>query len=102
MSSRNCLQKNLGAFGAMPRRGKGQKRVAFGVVVITHGGDEMTTAKNAGMWYRGVKKGVEALDNAWRRADLQQLQRVAPARGSWIRTVVACAILFHFTFLLSF
>ena len=29
----DCLQKNLEAFGAVPRKGKGRKWVAFGVVV---------------------------------------------------------------------
>ena len=29
----DCLQKNLDAFGAVPRKGKGWKWVAFGVVV---------------------------------------------------------------------
>ena len=32
----------------------------------------MTAAKNVGMWHRGVERGAEALDNAWRRADLRQ------------------------------
>ena len=32
----------------------------------------MTAAKNVGMWYRGVERGTEALDNAWRRANLHQ------------------------------
>ena len=63
-----CLQKNLGAFGAVPRKGKGRKRVAFGVVV-KDGRDWMTAAKNVGMWHRGAEKGAEALDSAWRRAD---------------------------------
>ena len=51
------LQKNLEAFGAVPRRGKGRKWVAFVVVV---------------KWHRGVERGAEALDSAWRRADLRQ------------------------------
>ena len=32
----------------------------------------MTAAKNMGKWYRGVERGAEALDSAWRRADLHQ------------------------------
>ena len=32
----------------------------------------MTAAKNVSMWHRGVEKGVEALDSAWRRANLRQ------------------------------
>ena len=32
----------------------------------------MTAAKNAGMWHRGVEGGLEALNSAWRRADLCQ------------------------------
>ena len=41
----------------------------------------MTAAKNVSMWQRGVERGAEALDNAWRLADLHQSnerhQRVA-------------------------
>ena len=70
-SSVDCLQKNLEAFGAVPRKGKGRKWVAFRVVV-KDGRGWMTAAKNVGMWHRGVESGVEALDNAWRRADLHQ------------------------------
>ena len=32
----------------------------------------MTAAKNMGQWHRGVERGAEALDSAWRRADLRQ------------------------------
>ena len=64
------LQKNLEAFGAVPRQGKGRKWVAFGVVV-KDGRDWMTAAKNVGKWHRGVERGAEALDSAWRRADLR-------------------------------
>ena len=32
----------------------------------------MTAPKNVGMWHRGVERGVETLDNAWRRADLRE------------------------------
>ena len=32
----------------------------------------MTAVKNMGMWDRGVERGLEALDNAWRHADLRQ------------------------------
>ena len=32
----------------------------------------MTAVKNVGMWHRGVEKRVEAVDNAWRRADFCQ------------------------------
>ena len=67
----DCLQKNLEAFGAVPRKGKGRKWVAFGVAV-KHGRDWMTAANNAGMWHRGVKRGAEALDSDWRRADFRQ------------------------------
>ena len=34
--------------------------------------DWMTAAKNMGKWHRGVERGAEALDSAWRRADLRQ------------------------------
>ena len=67
----DCLQKNLEAFGAVPRKDKGRKWVAFGVVVKDKR-DWMTAVKNVGMWHRGVEKGAEALDIAWRRADLRQ------------------------------
>ena len=66
-----CLQKNLEAFGAVPRKGKGRKWVAFGVVV-KDGRKCMTAAKNVGKWHRGVERGTEALDSTWRRADLRQ------------------------------
>ena len=42
----------------------------FGVVV-ENGRDWITAVKNVGMWHRGVERGAEALDNAWRRADLR-------------------------------
>ena len=32
----------------------------------------MTAAKNMGQWQQGVERGAEALDSAWRRADLRQ------------------------------
>ena len=58
--------------GRSCRKGKGRKWVAFGVVV-EDGRDWMTAAaNNVDMWHRGVKRGAEALDNAWRRADLRQ------------------------------
>ena len=55
----------------VPRKGKGRKGVAFGVVV-KDGRDWMTAAKNVGKWHRGVERRAEALDSAWRRADLRQ------------------------------
>ena len=67
----DCLQKNLEVFGVIPRKRKGRKWVAFGVVV-KDGQDWMTAAKNVGMWHRGVERGAEALDSAWRRADLRK------------------------------
>ena len=59
----DCFQKNLEAFGAIPRKGKGQKWVAFGVVV-KDGRDWMTAAKNVGMWHRGFERRAEALSIA--------------------------------------
>ena len=67
----DCLQKNLEAFGAVVPKGKGRKRVVFGVVV-KDGRNWMTAAKNVGIWHRGIERGAEALDSAWRRADLRQ------------------------------
>ena len=32
----------------------------------------MTAAKNMGQLHRGIERGAEALDSAWRRADLRQ------------------------------
>ena len=32
----------------------------------------MTAAKNVGKCHRGVERGSETLDSAWRRADLRQ------------------------------
>ena len=67
----DCLQTKLEACGAVPRKGNGWKWVAFGVVVKNRR-DWMTAAKNVGKWHRGVERGAEALDSAWRRADLRQ------------------------------
>ena len=63
-------EKSRGLRGG-PAQSKGGKRVAFGVVV-KDGRDWMTTAKNVGKWHRGVEKGAEAPDSAWRRADLRK------------------------------
>ena len=52
-----AYNKILEAFGAIPRKSKGQQWIAIGVVV-------KDTAKYAGMWHRGVEKGAEVLDNA--------------------------------------
>ena len=51
----DCFQKNLEAFGAVPRKGKGRKWVAF-EVVVKDGRDWMTAAKNVGKWHRGVER----------------------------------------------
>ena len=67
----SCLQKNLEAFGAIQCKGKGRKWVAFGAIA-KDGRDWMTAVKNVGMGHQGVKRGAEALDNAWRYADLRQ------------------------------
>ena len=67
----DCLHKNLVAIGTVPRKGKGRKWVAFGVVG-KDGRDWMTAAKNVDMWHRGVERGAEVLESAWRRADLRQ------------------------------
>ena len=67
----DCLQKHLEAFGAVPRTGEGRKLVVFGVVA-KDGRDWMTAAKNVGKWHRGVERGAETLDSAWRRTDLRE------------------------------
>ena len=95
----DCLQKNLEALGAVPRKGKGRKWVAFGVVV-KDGRDWMTAAKNVGKWHRGVERGAEALDSAWRRADLRQSNVQHQREVSEV--VFTCAILFCFASLLLF
>ena len=43
----------------------------------------MTAAKHVGMWRRGVERGAEALNTAWRRADLRQsnIRRQREATG---------------------
>ena len=46
-------------------------RVAFGVIV-KDGRNSMAAAKNVGMRHRRIEKGSEALENAWRRANLRQ------------------------------
>ena len=84
----DCLQKNLEAFRAVPRKGKGRKWVAFGVVV-KDGRDWMTAAKNVGTWHLGVERGAEALDSIWRRAGLHQSsvhrQRIASEFVQYLR-----------------
>ena len=59
----NCLQNNLEVFGAIPRKSKGRKRVAFGIIVKDGRDGTITTAKNVDMWHRGVEKGAEAVDH---------------------------------------
>ena len=97
----DCLQKNLEAFGAVPRKGKGRKWVAFGVVV-KDGRDSMTAAKNMDKWHWGVERGAEALDSAWRRADLRQsnvqLQREVTVVKLYSKYV--CDFCFLFCFVL--
>ena len=95
----DCLQKNLEAFGAVPRKGKGRKRVAFGVVV-KDGRDWMTIAKNVGKWHRGVERGAEALDSAWRRADLCNPTCSASARLVKLYSSYVCDFCFGFASLL--
>ena len=65
------LQKNLETFVVVSPKGKGRKWVSL-EVVVENGRDWMTAAKNGDMWHRGVDRGAEALDSAWRRADLRQ------------------------------
>ena len=67
----DCLQKNLEAFGAVPRKGKGRKVGRIRSCCQGWTG-WMTVAKNVGKWHRGVEREAGALDSAWRRADLRQ------------------------------
>ena len=55
----------------IPSKGKGHKRVTFGVVA-KDGRDWMTPAKNVDMLHQGVGKEAKASDDAWRRADVHQ------------------------------
>ena len=63
----------------------------------------MTAAKNMGKWHRGVERGAEALDSAWRRADLRQsnvqLQREV---SEVVQDFCFCFVLFCFASLLLF
>ena len=52
-------------------RAKGRKWVTF-EVLVKDGRGSMAAAKNMSVWHRGVQRGAEADDNAWRRADLRQ------------------------------
>ena len=98
----DCLQKNLEAVGAVPRKGKRQKWVAFGIVA-KHGRDWVTAVKNVGMLHRAVERGAVALDNAWRPAGLRQSnvrrQREASEVVQYLRV---CVVLFCFALLLLF
>ena len=85
----DCLQKNLEAFGAVPRKGKERKWVAFGVVV-KDGRDWMTAAKNVGKWHRGVARGTEALESTWRRADLRQSNAQRQREVSDLYSIYVC------------
>ena len=91
----DCLQKNLEAVGAVPRKGKRRKWVAFGVVA-KDGRDWVTAVKNLGMWHRGVERGAVALDNAWRRAGLRQFnvrrQREASEFVRYVRVCVCVSV----------
>ena len=96
----DCFQKNFEAVGAVPRKGKRRKWVAFGVLA-KDGRDWVTAVKNLGMWHRGVERGAVGLDNAWRRAGLCQSnvrrQREASEFVPYLRV---CVVLFCFALLL--
>ena len=77
---RTASRKTSKPSGRSRDKGEGRKWVAFGVVV-KDGQDWMTAARNVGMWHRGVDRGAEALDNAWRRADLRQSNVRRQRRG---------------------
>ena len=59
----------------------------------------MTAAKNVVLRHRGVERGVKALDNAWRRADLRHLTRGASARLVNLYSSYVCV---RFCFVLPF
>ena len=60
----------------------------------------MTAANNAGMWHRGVERGAEALDNAWRRVDLHQSRSCASARLVGLYSNYACSLVLFYFFVL--
>ena len=101
----DCLQKNLEAVGAVPRKGKRRKWVAFGVVA-KDGRDWVTAVKNLGMWHRGVERGAVALNNAWRRAGLRQSnvrrQREASEFVRYLRVCVCVCVFFALLLLFLF
>ena len=88
----DCPQKNLEAFGAVPRKGKGREWVAFGAIV-KDGRDWMTAAKDMGKWHRGVERGAKALDSAWRRADLRQSNVQRQCEVSEVYSNYVCDVL---------
>ena len=59
----------------------------------------MTAAKNVVSRHRGVERGVKALDNVWRRADLRHLTRGASARLVNLYSSYVCV---RFCFVLPF
>ena len=52
----------------------------------------MTAAKNMGKWHRGVERGAEALDSAWRQADLRQSNVQLQREVSEVVQLSTCAI----------
>ena len=66
----DCLQKNLEAFGAVSRKGKGRKWVIRSCCQGWTGLDDC--CEKRGHVTPGVERGAEDLDNAWRRAYLRQ------------------------------
>ena len=77
----DCLQKNLEAFGAVPRKGKGRKWVAFGVLV-KDGRDWMTDCcEEHGQVAPGGREGSGSTRQRLATRGPSSIQRAMPARG---------------------
>ena len=65
-------EKSRGLRGGPAQRQRTEVGRIHSELLSRMGRDWMTAAKNVGKWHRGVERGAEALDSAWRRADLRQ------------------------------
>ena len=69
----DCLQKKTpGLRGDPVQRKANDKDSSHSEFLSRDIQSWMTAAKNVGIWHRGVEKGAETLENAWRRARLRQ------------------------------
>ena len=77
----DCLQKHLEAFGAVPRKGKGRKWVAFGVVVKDGSTGLDDCCEERGQVAPGGREGSESIRQRLATRGPSSIQRAAPARG---------------------